>query len=41
MLAVVNLKNALEKVTDLDLDALVSRVDQVADQVHQEGATLG
>jgi hypothetical protein len=30
MLAVVNLKNTLEKVTDLDLDALVTGVDQVA-----------
>ena len=40
MLAVVNLKNALEKVTDLNLNPLVTRVDQVAHQVDQEGASL-
>ena len=41
MLTVINFKNALEEVTNLDFDALVSREDQVANKVYQEGASFG
>ena len=40
MLTIVYFKNALEKVADLNFDALISRVDQMAYEVHQEGAAL-